>query len=126
MRKETKDDKHLIRAGWNTGPGLMQPPGEAGDGQGAESRVGGQASRQRDGRAALPDARVRASKTERQSESDPVVEAARHYKRPETWRTWAVHSNIVALLDGGALHAWLINLGVVTGGRLRVPVGHGC
>ena len=31
MRKEMKDDKHLIRAGWNAGPGLMQRPGEAGD-----------------------------------------------------------------------------------------------
>ena len=65
MRKEMKDERHLIRAGWNAGPGLMQRPGEAGDGQGAGSRVRGQASRQRDGRAALPDARVRASKTER-------------------------------------------------------------
>ena len=65
MRKEMKDIKHLVRAGWNAGPGLMQRPGEAGDGQGVESRVRGQASRQRDGRVALPDARVRASKTER-------------------------------------------------------------
>ena len=65
IRKEMKDIKHLVRAGWNAGPGLMQRPGEAGDGQGVESRAGGQASRQRDGRAALPDARVRASKTER-------------------------------------------------------------
>ena len=30
MRKEMTDDKHLIRAGWNAGPGLMQRPGEAG------------------------------------------------------------------------------------------------
>src|SRR5664279_2850064 len=44
MRKEMKDDKHLIRAGWNAGPGLMQRPGEAGDGQGAGSRARGQAS----------------------------------------------------------------------------------
>jgi hypothetical protein len=65
MRKEMKDDKHLIRAGWDAGPGLMQRPGEAGDGQGAGSRARGQASRQCDGRAALPDARARASKTER-------------------------------------------------------------
>ena len=65
MRKEMKDIKRLIRAGWNAGPGLMQRPGEAGDGQGVESRASGQASRQRDGRAALPDARVRASETER-------------------------------------------------------------
>src|SRR5450755_3743481 len=38
MRKEMTDIKHLIRAGWNAGPGLMQPPGEAGDGRGAGSR----------------------------------------------------------------------------------------
>ena len=30
MRKEMTDDEHLIRAGWNAGPGLMQRPGEAG------------------------------------------------------------------------------------------------
>jgi len=30
MRKEMTDDKHLIRAGWNAGPGPMQRPGEAG------------------------------------------------------------------------------------------------
>jgi hypothetical protein len=29
MREEMKDDKHLIRAGWNAGPGPMQRPGEA-------------------------------------------------------------------------------------------------
>ena len=32
MRKEMTDDIHLIRAGWNAGPGLLQRPGEAGDG----------------------------------------------------------------------------------------------
>jgi len=126
MRKEMQEDKHLVRAGWDAGPGLMQRPGEAGDGQGAESRVGGQASRQRDGRAVLPDARVRASETERQSESDPVVEAARHYKRPETWRTWAVHSYDAALISGGSLRARLMHPDVVAGGRLRVPDGYGC
>ena len=31
MRKGMQDDKHLIRAGWNAGPGLMQQPGEGGD-----------------------------------------------------------------------------------------------
>lgn len=30
MRKEMTDDKHLIRAGWNAGPGLVQRPSEAG------------------------------------------------------------------------------------------------
>ena len=30
MRKEMTDDKHLIRAGWDAGPGLVQRPGEAG------------------------------------------------------------------------------------------------
>jgi hypothetical protein len=62
------------------------------------------APRQRDGRVALPDTRARASETERQSESELVVEAARHYKRPETWWTWVVGSNLAALWDGGGLH----------------------
>ena len=53
-----------------------------------------------------------------------MVEAARHYKRPETWRTWAVDSNDAALIDGGALHAWLMYLGVVADGRLRSPGGY--
>ena len=52
-----------------------------------------------------------------------MVEAARHYKRPETWRTWAVHSNDAALISGGSLHVWLVNLGVVAGGMLRLPAG---
>ena len=52
-----------------------------------------------------------------------MVEAARHYKRPKTWRTWAVHSNDAALINGGALHARLVDLGAVTGGMLRVPGG---
>ena len=52
-----------------------------------------------------------------------MVEAARHYKRPEIWRTWAVHSNDAALINGGALRAWLMNLGVVAGGMLRLPDG---
>ena len=30
MRKEMTDIKHLIRAGWSVGPGLMQRLGEAG------------------------------------------------------------------------------------------------
>jgi hypothetical protein len=101
----------------------MQRPGEAGDGRGAGSRAGGQASRRCDGRAALPDARVRASETERQSESKLVVEAPQIQQRPETWRTWVVHSNDAALCDSGSLHAWLCDLGVVAGGRLRVPAG---
>jgi hypothetical protein len=79
--------------------------------------------RQRGGRAALPDARVRASETERRSESDLVVEAPRFLKRPETWRTWVAHSNEAALFDGGTLHARLSDPGAVTGGRLRVPAG---
>jgi hypothetical protein len=44
-------------------------------------------------------------------------------KRPETWRTWVVHSDDAALIYGGSLHAWLIYRGVVTGGRLRVLAG---
>jgi hypothetical protein len=30
MRKEMKEETHLIRAGCEAGPGLMQRPGEAG------------------------------------------------------------------------------------------------
>ena len=41
MRKEMQDDKHLIRVGWNAGPGLMQRPGEAGGSRGGESRASG-------------------------------------------------------------------------------------
>jgi len=52
-----------------------------------------------------------------------VVEAPRFLKRPETWRTWVVDSNDAALFDGGSLHARLFRLGVVAGGRLRVPAG---
>src|SRR5918994_1073648 len=76
-----------------------------------------------DGRAALPDARVRASETERQSESELVSEAPRLQKRPETWRTWVVHGDDAALIYGGSLHAWIIYLGVVAGERLRVLAG---
>jgi len=82
-----------------------------------------EALRQRDGRAALPDARVRASETERQSESELVVEAPRILKRPETWRTWAVDSNDAAPFDGGALDARMLDPDVVAGGILRVPAG---
>jgi hypothetical protein len=66
---------------------------------------------------------VRASETERKSESDLVVEAPRLQKRPETWRTWVVHSDDAALIYGGSLHARLIYPSVVTGGSLRVPAG---
>jgi hypothetical protein len=52
-----------------------------------------------------------------------VVEAPRFLKRPETWRTWVVDSNDAALLDGGSLHVWLFDPGVVAGGMLRVPAG---
>jgi hypothetical protein len=76
-----------------------------------------------DGRATLPDARVRASETERKSESDSVVEAPRFQKRPGTWRTWVVNSDVAALIYGGALHARFTYPSVVTGGRLRVPAG---
>jgi hypothetical protein len=57
---------------------------------------------------ALPDARVRASETERQSESELVVEAPRFHKRLETWRTWVVHSDDAALIYGGSLHVGLM------------------
>ena len=72
---------------------------------------------------ALSDARVRASETERKSESDLVVEASRFLERPETWRIWVGDSNDAALFDGGSLHTWLLDPGVVAGGMLRMPVG---
>jgi hypothetical protein len=87
------------------------------------ARSGVKRPRRCDGRAALPDARVRASETERQSESELVSEAPRLQKRPETWRTWVVHSHDAALIYGGSLHVWIIYLGVVAGGRLRVLAG---
>jgi len=124
MRKEMTEDIHLIRAGWNAGPGLMQRLGEAGGhlGRGI-ARRGVKRPRRCDGRAALPDARVRASETERQSESELVSEAPRLQKRPEIWRTWVVHGNDAALIDGGSLQVWLIYLGVVAGERLRALAG---
>ncbi len=124
MRKEMKDEQHLIRAGWNAGPGLMQQPVEAG-GQPwrGSARRWRERPRQRDGRAALPDARARASETERRSESELVVEAPRFLNRPKTWRTRVDHSDDAALLDGGTLHAWLFAPAVVTDGMLRVPAG---
>ena len=82
-----------------------------------------EALRQRDGRAALPDARVRASETERQSESELVVEAPRFLTRPKTWRTWVDRSDDAALFDGGTLHARMSDPGAVTGGVLRMPAG---
>jgi hypothetical protein len=66
---------------------------------------------------------VRASETERQSESELVVEAPRFLKRPETWWTWAVDSNDAAPFDGGALHARMLDPDMVAGGMLRGPAG---
>ena len=66
---------------------------------------------------------MRASETERQSESDLVSEAPRFQKRPQTWRTWVVHSDDAALIYGGSLRVWLVYSGVVAGGRLRVLAG---
>jgi hypothetical protein len=124
MRKEMTDDEYLIRVGWDADPGLMQRPGEAGGrlGRGI-ARIGVKRPRRCDGRAALPDARVRASETERQSESELVSEAPRLQKRPEIWRTWVVDSDDAALIYGGSLHVWLIYLGVVADERLRVLAG---
>jgi hypothetical protein len=94
-----------------------------GDHRGAGSRAEVKRPRRCDGRAALPDARARASETERKSESDSVVEAPRFQKRLETWRTWVVHSDDAALIYGGSLQARCVYPGVVTGGRLRLPAG---
>jgi hypothetical protein len=43
--------------------------------------------------------------------------------RPETWRTWVVHSDDAALIYGGSLCARLMYLGVVAGGMLRMLAG---
>jgi hypothetical protein len=87
------------------------------------ARCGAKRPRRCDGRAVLPDARAGASETERQSESEPVVEAPRLQNRPETWRTGVVHSDDAALVYGGSLRVWLIYPGAVAGGRLRLPAG---
>jgi hypothetical protein len=52
-----------------------------------------------------------------------VTEAPRLQKRPETWRTWVVHSDGAALIYGGSLHDRLIVPGVVAGEMLRVLAG---
>ena len=44
-------------------------------------------------------------------------------KRPQTWRTWVVHSHDAALIYGGSLHDRLIVSGVVAGEMLRVLAG---
>jgi hypothetical protein len=123
MRKEMTDDNiSSVPAGM---PALGRCGGleKLGDHRGAGSRVEVKRPRRCDGRAALPDARVRASATERKSESDLVVEAPRLQNRPQTWRTWVGHSDDAALIYGGSRRARRAYLGVVTGGRLRVPVG---
>lgn len=63
------------------------------------------APRGRSGRVVLPDTRVRASETERQSESESMVEAPSSIDWPETWRTWAGRNDETALYAGGSLHA---------------------
>ena len=52
-----------------------------------------------------------------------MVEAPSIRKRPQTWRTRVVYSDDAALFRGGSLRARLFSLGVVAGGRLRVPAG---
>jgi hypothetical protein len=79
----------------------MQRPLKLGDHRGAGSRAKVKRPRRCDGRAVLPDARVRASETERKSDSDSVVEAPRLQKRPETWRTWVVQSDDAVPIYGG-------------------------
>ena len=118
------EQTHLVRAGWKCRPRADAAAWRSwGPAEARDRASQGEASRQRDGRAALPDARVRASETERQSGSELVVEAPRFLERPETWRTWVVDSNDAALFDGGSLHARLFTPGAVAGGMLRVPAG---
>jgi hypothetical protein len=124
MRKEmTDEDISSVSAG-RPAPGRCSGSVKLGGhlGRGIACR-GVKRSRRCDGRAALPDARARASETERQSESDLVVEAPRVQKRPETWRTWVVHGNDAALVYGGSLHVRLVYPGVVAGEMLRVLAG---
>ena len=100
MRKEMTDEQHLIRAGWNAGPGLMQRPGEAGGSRGAGSRAGGGSSPDNvtAGRHCQTPACVLARPKGR-AKAKLVVEAPRFLKRPETWRIWVVDSNDAALFD---------------------------
>lgn len=98
-------------------------PAKLGASRARDRALRAEALRQRDGRAVLPDARVRASETERQSESELVVEAPRFLERPKTWRIWVDDSNDAASFDGGALDARMLDLGMVAGGMLRVPAG---
>jgi hypothetical protein len=124
-RRRVKGDevraRTSLRAGWDAGPGLMQRLGEAGGSRGAGLRTKRwEQPRQRDGRAVLPDARARASTTERQSESEPVVEAPSFAEQPQSWRTSAVCSNDRALEDGRSLQA---RAGLVAGEMLRLLPG---
>ena len=67
----------LIRAGWKIRPRADAAARRSwGQSRRGIARWRREQPRQRSGRAALPDARVRASKTERQSESKAVVEAS--------------------------------------------------
>jgi hypothetical protein len=52
-----------------------------------------------------------------------VVEAPRFLKRPETWRTWVVHSNDAARFGGGSHRVRLFAPDAVAGGKLRMPAG---
>jgi hypothetical protein len=123
MRKErTGRTLSSVSAGMPTS-GRCSGPEKLGAARARDRALRGEASRRCDGRAVLPDARARASETERQSESEPVMEAPRLQNRPETWRTGVVHSNDAALVYGGSLRVWLIYRGAVDGGRLRVPAG---
>jgi hypothetical protein len=127
-RRRVKGDevraRTSLRAGWDAGPGLMQRLGEAGGSRGAGLRTKRwEQPRQRDGRAVLPDARARASTTERQSESEPVVEAPSFAEQPQSWRTSAVCSNDRALEDGRSLQA---RAGLVAGGDAAIALRMRC
>lgn len=104
-------------------PGRCSDPAKLGAAATRDRASAAKAPRQRDGRAALPDARARASETERQSESELVVEAPRLLERLETWRIRVADSNDAALFDGGSRRVRARTPRLLAGETLRVLSG---
>jgi hypothetical protein len=104
-------------------PGRCSGPAKLGAAATRDRASAVKAPRQRDGRAALPDARARASETDRQSESELVVEAPRLLERLETWRIRVADSNDAALFDGGSRRVRAIQPRLLAGEMLRVLSG---